>query len=118
MNIKDFSSLTGLSSYTLRYYEKIGLLKNINRSLGGQRLYNHQDKIWIDFVIKLKETGMPLSKIQKDASLREQGKQTVELRQSLLEEHRQLLQAHLAKQQEHLSALDNKIKLYKSGKIC
>ncbi|QTG90716.1 MerR family DNA-binding transcriptional regulator, partial [Vibrio furnissii] len=39
MNIKAFSELTGLSAYTLRYYEKIGLLKNVQRTPSGRRVY-------------------------------------------------------------------------------
>ncbi|MCA2486645.1 MerR family transcriptional regulator, partial [Vibrio parahaemolyticus] len=37
MNMKEFSSAVGLSSYTLRYYEKIGLLKHVHRNSSGHR---------------------------------------------------------------------------------
>ena len=39
MNIKQFSEKTGLSSHTIRYYEKIGLLRNIARNASGHRSF-------------------------------------------------------------------------------
>lgn len=35
MNIKKFSEATKLTAYTVRYYEKMGLLKNISRNSSG-----------------------------------------------------------------------------------
>ena len=43
MNIKDFSNSVGLSPHTLRYYEKIGLLKNVQRNSSGHRVYSTKD---------------------------------------------------------------------------
>lgn len=117
MNMKEFSSLVGLSSYTLRYYEKIGLLKNIQRNRSGHRVYTSKDLGWIEFVKRLKETAMPLEEILEYALLRESGGDTVLQRQVLLEQHRENLLAHIEKQQSHLIALEEKIKLYNNGKV-
>ncbi len=81
MNMKAFSSLVGLSAHTLRYYEKIGLLKNVQRNSSGHRVYTAKDVKWLEFVIRLKETAMPLEKILEYARLREQGSSTVLERQ-------------------------------------
>ncbi|CAH7298750.1 Transcriptional regulator, MerR family [Vibrio chagasii] len=117
MNMKAFSSLVGLSAHTLRYYEKIGLLKNVQRNSSGHRVYTAKDVKWLEFVIRLKETAMPLEEILEYARLREQGSSTVLERQALLEQHQQSLKAHIAQQQSHLSALEAKIDLYKDGKV-
>ncbi len=117
MNMKAFSSLVGLSAHTLRYYEKIGLLKNVQRNSSGHRVYTAKDVKWLEFVIRLKETAMPLEEILEYARLREQGSSTVLERQALLEQHQQRLKAHIAQQQAHLSALEDKIDLYKDGKV-
>ncbi|CAH0537810.1 MerR family transcriptional regulator [Vibrio marisflavi] len=117
MNIREFSKQVGLSSHTLRYYEKIGLLKNIQRSVSGHRVYTNKDKSWIEFVKRLKDTGMPLDEILVYASLRENGTETLKERQQLLEQHREELIRHIEMQQKHLSALDDKIMLYKQGKV-
>ncbi len=117
MNVKKFSELTGLSAHTLRYYEKIGLLKEVHRNQSGHRDYSPKDKDWIDFVIRLKETGMPLKEILSYSSMRSAGRESLSCRQKLLERHRLHLESHIQKQQEHLEALNNKIELYKSGKV-
>lgn len=43
MNMKAFSTLAGLSSHTLRYYEKVGLLNKIQRNSSGHRAYTAKD---------------------------------------------------------------------------
>lgn len=47
MNMKEFSHLAGLSAYTLRYYEKIGLLKDVRRNSSGHRDFSTKDLEWI-----------------------------------------------------------------------
>ncbi len=117
MNMKEFSLLVGLSSYTLRYYEKIGLLKHVQRNSSGHRVYSNRDIDWVNFIKRLKETGMPLEEIQQYASLRELGVRTLDARQELLERHREKLKQHIQQQVEHLNALETKINLYESGKV-
>ena len=84
----------------------------------GEEFIEPQDKLWVDFIIRLKETGMPLRDIQEYARLREKGRETVDIRQCLLEKHHQFLQENIKKQLEHLEMLENKIHLYKIGKVC
>lgn len=117
MNMKAFSHLVGLSSHTLRYYEKIGLLKNIYRNQSGHREYTENDLAWVGFVKRLKETAMPLEDILQYAKLREMGAESLSQRQKLLEAHREHLIAHIALQQKNLSALEDKIDLYQKGKV-
>jgi DNA-binding transcriptional MerR regulator len=113
VNIKTFSERTGLSAHTLRYYEKIGLLKNIQRNSSGHRVYTKRDADWVGFIIRLKETAMPLATILEYASLREAGSETAQSRLELLEAHQTTLRQHIDLQVSHLSALESKIQLYK-----
>lgn len=59
MTIGEFSVITGISAYTLRYYEKKGLLR-VNRDSGGRRDYSEDDIEWVKFIRRLKDTGMLL----------------------------------------------------------
>ncbi|MBJ7539675.1 MerR family transcriptional regulator [Marinomonas transparens] len=117
MNMQAFSKQVGLSAYTLRYYEKIGLLKNIRRNASGHRSYSNKDREWVGFIVRLKETGMPLENILQYAELREIGKGTLVERQQLLEQHQAYLTRHIALQLSHLEALESKINWYKSNKM-
>ncbi|MED1784671.1 MerR family transcriptional regulator [Brevibacillus fortis] len=65
-SISEVSKLTGITAYTLRYYEKIGLLPNPKRLDGKQygiRRYDDQDLRFIKFIHGLKQTGMKLKDI-------------------------------------------------------
>ncbi len=61
-SIQQIASMTGLSTHTLRYYEKIGLIKNVQRDQTGYRQYTDVDLAWIQFLIRLRVTGMPMLK--------------------------------------------------------
>ncbi|MEN2508566.1 MerR family transcriptional regulator [Stutzerimonas stutzeri] len=113
LSIQQFAARTGLSADTLRYYEKIGLLRHVARDASGFRVYGPRDLEWVAFVLRLKDTGMPLEDITRYADLREQGETTLAARQALLEAHAARLQARLQRDQEHLDALQAKIELYR-----
>lgn len=44
---------------------KIGLLQHVQRNSSGHRDYTNKDLQWIEFVNRLKDTGMPLAEIQQ-----------------------------------------------------
>lgn len=111
--IKQVSEMTGLSIYTLRYYDKEGLLPQIKRSEGGIRRFSQDDIEWIRLICCLRNSGMPLSQIQKFISLCLMGSQTVEQRRALLEEHRENIIRQLAQLQSSLDTVNYKIAHYK-----
>jgi DNA-binding transcriptional MerR regulator len=112
LSIRQFAARTGLSADTLRYYEKIGLLRHVARDASGFRVYGQRDLEWIAFILRLKDTGMALDDIIRYADLRELGDATLEARQTLLEAHAAKLQERLERDREHLTALQAKIVLY------
>ncbi len=64
-NIKEFSKLTGIPASSLRYYEELGILKDVKRDKNGIRIYDDCDRAKINSIICFKESGMTLSNIQK-----------------------------------------------------
>tara|TARA_R110002050_G_scaffold12999_8_gene41862 strand:+ start:683 stop:1054 length:372 start_codon:yes stop_codon:yes gene_type:complete len=115
MNVAEFSKRVGLSPHTVRYYDKIGLLDDIHRQSNGHRSFSEKDITWIEFVQRLKDTGMSLEKILEYASLRKKGNKTLLQRQKLLTEHSNNLQEQIALQNQHLKKLDEKIQFYQSA---
>ena len=111
--IGEFSSITGISIYTLRYYEKESLIIP-ERKENGRRLYSDGDISWIQFIKRLKDTGMPIKEIQKYAQLRAKGDSTLAERMEMLIQHRAVLKDEIAAMQEHLTNLDDKISYYKT----
>ncbi|MDT8283015.1 MAG: heavy metal-responsive transcriptional regulator [Gammaproteobacteria bacterium] len=96
--ISDVSDQTGLSSDTLRYYEKIGLLKNVNRVSSGIRSYSESNLSCIRFIQRAKTMNFSLDEIAKLLQMREnpgRAKKSV----------RQLTQDKLVEVEAHLKTL-------------
>lgn len=112
MKIGELARRTGLSAHTIRYYERIGLLPYADRDRSYQRDYDASILVWIDFLGRLKTTGMPIREMLRYAALREQGDGTAADRRRLLEDHRARVRAHVAELQACLLVLDGKIDGY------
>jgi len=112
MNIKEFSELVKFSTHTLRYYEKIGLLKNITRDSSGHRDFTHSDVKWLSFIKRAKETGMSLKTIQQYAELMNQGDSTIETRLQMLTAHTLEVEERIKNESNHLKKLKEKILFY------
>ncbi len=110
--IQQVAEMTGISAHTLRYYEKIGLLEPVNRHGNRHRRYSGNDLGWIDFIKLLRETGMPIRRMQRFMQLAREGNHTVSDRITLLSDHRQELFARISELQAHLEHLDRKIAYY------
>ncbi|WP_445488807.1 MerR family transcriptional regulator [Niallia sp. 03133] len=63
LSISEAAEKSGISPYTLRYYEKIGVLPPPKRKNGGNRFYTDSDVNFMIFLKSLKETGMSLDDI-------------------------------------------------------
>ncbi len=109
--IGEFSKKFGISIDTLRYYEKIGLIyperDNVNK-----RIYSEKDIEWLKFIIRLKETNMPIKQIKYYSKLRYEGDNTIKERLELLNEHMNRLKAEKEKIEENMQHLKEKITIY------
>ena len=112
ISIGELSRQTGLTAHTLRFYESAGVLRPVVRAANGHRRYHSNDVLWIEFVLKLKLTGMPLAGIRQYAQLREQGELTLYPRLAMLKLHQERLVARMKELSECANALDEKIRLY------
>jgi len=113
MKIGLFAQKVKLSTHTLRYYEKRGLIK-VDRDQSGQRFYDENDLAWVQFIQRLKDTGMHLKDIQRYADLRYQGDGSLKERLEMLQKHRSFVQEQIKNWQMSLKKLDNKIILIPS----
>lgn len=111
MTIGKFSVITGISAYTLRFYEKKGLLR-VGRDEHRRRDYSEDDIEWVKFVRRLKDTGMCLRDIKRYSDLRYQGDDTMAERMELLLRHRRYVIEEQKKWEEYLRNLDGKIAFY------
>lgn len=111
--IQQISKMTGLTVHTLRYYEKIGLLNEVNRDINGYRQYSESDISWINFLIRLRITGMSVSDMKLFSDLRSQGESTISARRELLEMHQNKVIIEIKELKDNLTEIEKKIDYYK-----
>ena len=122
-SIQDVSKKTGLSTHTLRYYEKEGLITGVGRSQGGFRQYTEEDLEALGLVCCLKNTGMSLQEILRFVQLTREGDHTLKERVALLREHRENVIRRMEEMQKYLDKVtwklnffSEKLKAYREGK--
>ena len=91
MTIREIAAKTNMSTDTLRYYERIGLLPPVPRNAAGIRNYYEYFVYFINFIKKLKASGMSLEHIIDYIRLAEMGDATIQERKKLLAEAREML---------------------------
>lgn len=109
--ISEFAQKIGLTTDTLRYYEKERLLQP-NRANNNHRTYTEEDVRWMQFIIRLKETHMPISQIRRYVALYAQGDATIKARKEMLQEHQKVLENTISKWLHHYQKLQEKIENY------
>lgn len=91
MTIREIAAKTNMSTDTLRYYERIGLLPPVPRNAAGIRNYDEYFVNFINFIKKLKASGMSWEHIIDYIRLAEMGDATIQERKKLLAEARETL---------------------------
>ena len=80
MTIKEVSGRFGVSTDTLRYYERIGLIPQIARTAGGIRDYTESDISWVEHTICMRNAGVPIEALIEYIRLFQMGDATFEAR--------------------------------------
>ena len=114
LTIQEVARATGLTPHTLRYYERIGLIHPIQREENTRRCYTTDDIGWIDFLLKLRATGMSIKDMQRYAELQRQGDRTLPQRVEMLKSLRDKVEAHMEEMNEHLKLIYYKIDYYQN----
>lgn len=112
--ITEIAQETGLSTDTLRYYEKFGLIESPVRGAGNIRRYTEVDLGKIKFITYLRDTKMPLKNIQAYVQAYNQQDETQCYK--LLDEHRIRVEAQLEQITKTLDLLQYKLKHFQEIK--
>jgi DNA-binding transcriptional MerR regulator len=115
MKIAEVSEQFGMSSDTLRYYERAGLIPPVNRNGSGIRDYNELDLRRVEFIKCMRSAGLPIEVLIDYVGLVQQGDKTIEARKEILKEQRALLIARMQEMQKTLDILDHKIEVYENA---
>lgn len=112
MTIAEVSKKVNLSTDTLRYYERIGLIPEVNRTESGIRDYTEKELGYIEFVICLRNAGISIGTLIEYLRLFKKGDSTIEARKQLLISQREVMQKKLDEIQSSFERLNFKIDNY------
>ena len=114
LSIAEAARRTGVTVYTLRYYERSGMMPSPpERTSGGSRRYHAAELEWIRVCTRLRATDMPTELIRRYVELLRDGPGNERERLALLESHRAQVVARLAAVTENLRLIDHKIDKYR-----
>lgn len=60
MRIQEAAKRSGVSAPTIRYYEQLGLLRNVKRTAAGYRVFDGQDVRLLGFLRRARDLGFTL----------------------------------------------------------
>ena len=113
--IADVSKKYELSADTLRYYERIGLIPEVNRNKSGIRDYTEEDCRWVEFIKCMRNAGLPIEALIDYVTLFQQGDETIEARKEILTQQRKQLIEKMEDMKKTVERLDYKIERYEKG---
>lgn len=111
-SIKNVSDMFGISSYTIRFYDKEGLFPYITRNKSGNREFSDDDLEWIKIICCLKNTGMKIKEIKQYIDWYMLGEETKMQRKKLLIDHRSEVLNQIDELKKNLEIINHKISLY------
>lgn len=115
VSIAEAAAASGLTTHTLRYYERDGLMLDaVDRAPSGHRRYTERDLVWIQMITRLRSTGMPIREVRAYAELVRAGDGNEVERLELLRAHRERVLAQLDEIRDNLAAIDVKVGIYEA----
>jgi DNA-binding transcriptional MerR regulator len=105
--ISEAAKKTGLPPSTIRFYDKEGLLPNIQRK-NGIRVFEDMDLRLMGLLTCLKNTGMPIKRIRDYVELTSQGDASLQKRYEIIKSQRQFVLDQIEQLQYYLEELDFK----------
>ena len=87
---------TGCPVETIRYYERIGLLRPPLRTAGGHRVYDESHRRRLTFVLRGRELGFSLEEIRELADLADQENQVCAAAEGIARRHIGSIKARIA----------------------
>lgn len=109
INIKEVSEKYGISTDTLRYYERIGVLPPVTRDKNGYRNFSEKDLNWVYFVKVLRQAGVTIEGLVDYVRLTKQGGETLVARKAILTDQLEDVSNQIEKLEESKEYLKYKV---------
>lgn len=108
-SINEVAEICDLSTHTIRFYDKEGLLPFISRNKSGNRRFSEADLEFVKMICCLKNTGMPIKEIKQYVNLYRDGEETFHTREEMMKAHRKEVVRQIDDLKKSLNIIDLKI---------
>ena len=110
--IGQVAKIMGLTTHTLRFYDKEGLLPNIGKTSSGIRKFSDADLNWIIMLECLKSSGLQLKDIKHYIELLKEGNKSLKERAMIFHNQKIKCQQEINLLKQTMKKIDFKIKYY------
>jgi DNA-binding transcriptional MerR regulator len=113
--VSQVAECLGLTVYTLHYYDKEGLLPFVDRAAKGARIFKDSDFRWLNIIMALKNTGMPLKDIKQYVEWGMAGDSTIKQRFEYIKRQKKAVENQMEELKKYLELLDYKQWYYETA---
>ena len=113
--IGQVAKMMGISTFTLRYYDKEGLLPFVKRTANGVRVFEESDLAFLHVINCLKHTGMPIHDIRNYIVWAEEGDASLQKRYDLFQKQRHKIDRQIKQLMEYRKCIDFKCRYYQEA---
>ena len=112
LHIGEVATRTGRSVHAIRWYEAQGLVPGVERDGGGRRVYTEHHVGWLEFMDRLRGTGMSVAQMRAYTALVKKGSAALGERRALLRAHQARVLENIARWTEALALIEAKLEFY------
>jgi DNA-binding transcriptional MerR regulator len=114
-SISEVAKELNLTVYTLRYYDKEGLMPFVERTPSGTRLFKESDIGALKVIECLKATGMPIKEIKNFIDWCSDGDSTLRQRYDMFIERKAIVKAQMEELKKTMELIEHKCSYYKTA---
>jgi len=113
--IAQAAAKANLTTHTLRYYDKEGLLPFIERSNSGNRIFKDGDFESLALINCLKNTGMSIKDIKTYMDWCKEGDASLNKRLDVFIKQKEAISAKMKELENHMNTINYKIQYYETA---
>jgi len=114
-SISEVAKELNLTVYTLRYYDKEGLIPFVERTPSGTRMFKESDIGALKVIECLKSTGMPIKEIKNFIDWCSDGDSTLQQRYDMFMERKANVEAQMEELKKTMEVIEHKCIYYKTA---
>lgn len=114
-SISEVAKMLNVTVYTLRYYDKEGLMPFVERTPSGTRLFKEPDLGALKIIECLKATGMPIKDIKNFIDWCSEGDSSLQQRYDMFMERKAVVEAQMEELKNTMKVIEHKCWYYKTA---